>query len=92
MNVADLAQLAEVASVMRNNGIHRAAFSPEGGVTECELDPKYTPPDPKPKDPTPEDLAVAKNDAIRAKEAFRLQQERLLFMASEGVPDEDLNP
>jgi hypothetical protein len=92
VNVSDLANLADCASVMRSNGVHRARFNEDGSLAECELDPKYTPPDEKPPPRTPMDMAVERDEAKKALAAFRLKQDRLLFLASEGVPDEELEP
>jgi hypothetical protein len=85
MNVADLAHLADVASCMRNNGIHRARFNEDGSVAECELDPKYTAPPPPQRPLTPEDQELAKRDAKRQAILDKEAYDALLFMASEGV-------
>jgi hypothetical protein len=92
VNVADLSQLVDVANVMRSNGIARAAFATDGSVTECELNAKYMPPPEADKPLTPEDMAVARDQAKKDAAAFELAQSRLLFLASEGVPDDELSP
>jgi hypothetical protein len=88
MNVSDLIALADVAGVMRSNGIHRACFAPDGSVSECELDPKYEPP-PEPERPlTPEEQAVAKVERDKARARQKILDDALMFAAAEGFPRE----
>ena len=87
MNVADLVHLADVSAVMRGNGIHRAKFNPDGSLAECELEPKFTPPEAPRKPLTPEEQELAKRADAEQARAAKLAYDRMLFAASEGDPD-----
>lgn len=72
---------------MRSNGIHRARFAADGTLTECELDPKYMAPEAPAAPMTPMDQAVARDEAAKYAARQKIADDQLLFMASEGLPD-----
>jgi hypothetical protein len=74
---------------MRSNGIRRVRFHEGGDVAECELLPKFVPPE-DPKPPLREDeIKVLRMEAEKQAALAQKRVDRLLFAAVEGFgPDE----
>jgi hypothetical protein len=85
----NLASAADVAGMMRCNGIRRVSFHESGDVAECELLPKFVPPE-VPRPPLREDeIKVLRMEAEKEAALAQRRIERLQFAATEGFGPDD---